>query len=201
MNYKDEFTDVQRQGATDGGLFGSERLNMATSATAKIFNDADAKRKKVAVQGPASGQVANVGQLLSLLQDQKLLPPTETANPTRTSAHSDESEDLDGSEPSDLEPAPANTCPKPRAVNSFRLGRGYNVWIGFKQQRATSRSQGVRRTKTWGLGPSRSRPPASGHVAAASGLRPPFVAATSGVRPSFLDSASGQTTPTAAAYL
>ena len=62
---------------------------------------------KVAVQGPASGQVANVGQLLSLLQDQKLLPPTETAKPTRTSDHSDEVEDLDGSEPSDPEPAPA----------------------------------------------------------------------------------------------
>ena len=50
------------------------------------------------MQGPASGQVANVGQLLSLLQDQQLLPPTETANPPGTSAHSDGHEDIDGSE-------------------------------------------------------------------------------------------------------
>ena len=45
MNYKDEFMDVQRREATDVGLFGSERLNNATTATARIFNGADAKRK------------------------------------------------------------------------------------------------------------------------------------------------------------
>ena len=55
MNYKDEFMDVQRQEATDEGLFGSERLNMATSATANMFNDADAKRKKKKGGGARSG--------------------------------------------------------------------------------------------------------------------------------------------------
>ena len=92
----------------------------------------------MAVQGPASGQVANVGQLLSLLQDQKLLPPTETANPLQLILT--KVKILMVLNLQTLNQLLRKSFPKPRAVDSFRLRWGYDIWICLSQQRATSRS-------------------------------------------------------------
>ena len=142
---------------------------MATSATAKIFNDADVKRKTVAVQGPASGQVANVGQLLSLLQDQKLLPPTETANPPGTSAHSDENQDTDGSELSDLEPVLA------KVFSEASRRRQLPAQVGLRHldlpQSAAGHIQVVGRPEDQNLGPQAKPQPASGLRTRRSSLR------------------------------
>ena len=69
--------------ATDKGLFGTDWLQLAISATRNMISDAAAKRQHMAVQGPAADRVANIGALLSLLRDKNWLNDTELANPTQ----------------------------------------------------------------------------------------------------------------------
>ena len=112
------------------------------------------------MQGPASGQLANASHMLSLLMDQNLLPSSEPSHPPGTSAHSDEYEDSDGSEQSDLEPAPAEVFRS--LTQSTASGSGGAATSGL-----ASSSSGAHPSRRTSGGP---KPVASGQATA--GFRP-----------------------------
>ena len=68
--YVDQRMEESRLEADDSGPFGKERLANKRSQVAKVFDDTESKRRKLAVERPASGLVGvdDAGALLALLE-------------------------------------------------------------------------------------------------------------------------------------
>ena len=68
--YVDQRMEESRLEADDSGPFGKERLANQRSQAAKVFDDTESKRRKLAVERPASGLVCvdNAGALLALVE-------------------------------------------------------------------------------------------------------------------------------------